>query len=152
VDFPAASPYALACGGTRLERAGATIRREVVWNDGAGGGSTGGGVSDTFPLPLWQQNAHVPPSANPGGHVGRGLPDVAGDADRATGYRILVDGQQAIFGGTSAVAPLWAALIARLNQRLSKPVGHLNPLLYGPLVGACHDITSGANGAYHASA
>jgi kumamolisin len=57
--------------------------------------------------------------------------NVAGDADPATGYRILVDGQQAVFGGTSAVAPLWAALIARLNQRLGKPVGHLNPLLAG---------------------
>jgi len=152
VDFPAASPYALACGGTRLEAAGTTIGREVVWNDGANGGSTGGGVSDTFALPTWQKNAGVPHSANPGGHVGRGVPDVAGDADPATGYRILVDGQQAVFGGTSAVAPLWAALVVRLNQRLSKPVGYLNPLLYRPLAGACHDITSGTNGAYQARA
>jgi kumamolisin len=152
VDFPAASPYALACGGTRLETAGATISREVVWNNGASGGSTGGGVSDTFALPTWQKNAGVPPSANAGGHVGRGVPDVAGDADPATGYRILVDGQEAVFGGTSAVAPLWAALIARLNQQLSKPVGYLNPLLYRPLAGACHDITSGSNGAYQARA
>jgi kumamolisin len=152
VDFPAASPYALACGGTRLETAGARISREVVWNNGASGGSTGGGVSDTFALPTWQKNAGVPPSANAGGHVGRGVPDVAGDADPATGYRILVDGQEAVFGGTSAVAPLWSALIARLNQQLSKPVGYLNPLLYRPLPGACHDITSGSNGAYQARA
>jgi kumamolisin len=150
VDFPAASPYALACGGTRLAAVGGSISTETVWNDGAGGGSTGGGVSDTFALPPWQQNVGVPHSANPGGRVGRGVPDVAGDADPATGYRILVDGQQAIFGGTSAVAPLWAALIARLNQRLSKPVGYLNPLLYRPLPDACHDITSGNNGAYQA--
>jgi kumamolisin len=152
VDFPASSPFALACGGTRLDATGGSIASETVWNDGANGGSTGGGVSDTFALPSWQTNAHVPHSANPGGHVGRGVPDIAGDADPATGYRILVDGQQAIFGGTSAVAPLWAALIARLNQRLPKPVGHLNPLLYGPLVGACRDITSGSNGAYQARA
>ena len=152
VDFPAASPYALACGGTRLAASGGAITNEVVWNGGLSGGSTGGGVSDTFALPAWQKNANVPHSANPGGHVGRGVPDVAGDADPATGYRILVDGQAAVFGGTSAVAPLWAALIARLNQQLPKPVGHLNPLLYGPLIGACHDITSGNNGAYQARA
>jgi len=152
VDFPAASPDALACGGTRLDAGGGAIRSETVWNDGANGGSTGGGVSDTFALPPWQQHAGVPHSANPGGHVGRGVPDVAGDADPATGYRILVDGQQAVFGGTSAVAPLWAALIARLNQQLGTPVGHLNPLLYGSLVGACRDITSGNNGAYQARA
>jgi kumamolisin len=152
VDFPASSPFALACGGTRLDATGGSITSETVWNDGAMGGSTGGGVSDTFALPSWQTNAGVPHSANPGGHVGRGVPDIAGDADPATGYRILVDGQQAIFGGTSAVAPLWAALIARLNQQLPKPVGHLNPLLYGPLVGACRDITSGSNGAYRARA
>jgi kumamolisin len=152
VDFPAASPYALACGGTRLDAAGGAIQSESVWNDGANGGSTGGGVSDTFALPVWQKNANVPHSANPGHHVGRGVPDVAADADPATGYRILVDGQAAVFGGTSAVAPLWAALIARFNQQLSKPVGHLNPLLYGPLISACHDITSGNNGAYQARA
>jgi kumamolisin len=150
VDFPAASPYALACGGTRLDAAGGAIQSETVWNGGANGGSSGGGVSDTFALPTWQQHAGVPHSANPGGHVGRGVPDVAGDADPATGYRILVDGQQAVFGGTSAVAPLWAALIARLNQQLGKPIGHLNPLLYGSLVGACRDITSGTNGVYQA--
>jgi kumamolisin len=152
VDFPASSPYALACGGTRLEAAGATITSEAVWNNGADGGATGGGVSDIFALPDWQRSAGVPPSTNTGRHVGRGVPDVAGDADPATGYRIQVDGQQAIFGGTSAVAPLWAALIARLNQQLGKPVGHLNPLLYQPLAGACHDITSGSNGAYRARA
>jgi kumamolisin len=152
VDFPAASPYVLACGGTHLEVTGSAISSEVVWNDGASGGATGGGVSNVFPLPDWQRNAHVPASANDGIHIGRGVPDVAGDADPATGYQVLVDGHQAVFGGTSAVAPLWAALIARLNQQLGQPVGYLNPLLYGRLLGGCNDITSGSNGAYQAQA
>lgn len=148
VDFPASSPYALACGGTRLTdtRDGA-IESEVVWNDGSNGGATGGGVSDTFALPSWQQDAGVPPSANSGGHVGRGVPDVAADADPDTGYQILVDGQQYAMGGTSAVAPLWAGLIAIANQQLGHAVGYLNPTLYslGSNSDAFHDITSGNN-------
>src|SRR5512143_4056575 len=95
-------------------------------NEGAGGG----GVSDTFPLPTWQAQAHVPPSANPGAHVGRGVPDVSGDASPRSGYVVRVDGKQTVIGGTSAVAPLWAGLIALMNQHLGHPVGYLNPLIY----------------------
>ncbi|HUY62162.1 MAG TPA: S53 family peptidase, partial [Candidatus Dormibacteraeota bacterium] len=151
VDFPAASPHVLGCGGTSLTAAGGAIAREVVWN--AGGGATGGGVSAVFPLPAWQAAAGVPPSANPGGHRGRGVPDVAGDADPATGYRVQVDGQALVFGGTSAVAPLWAGLVARLNAALGHAVGYLNPVLY-PLAAAhpvTRDITEGSNGAYRAA-
>src|SRR5215510_14067560 len=153
VDFPASSPFTLACGGTKLTASGTTITSEVVWNEGADS-STGGGVSSTFPLPSYQSTAHVPPSANPGGGVGRGVPDVAGDADPATGYQVRVDGQTFVIGGTSAVAPLWAGLIALMNQHLRHSVGFLNPLLYGSLVGkgVFHDITSGNNGAYTARA
>lgn len=149
VDFPASSPYALACGGTRLEGSGDTITSEMVWNDGTNGGATGGGVSDVFPLPSWQGNAHVPPSANPGGHIGRGVPDVAGNADPATGYQVLVDGQQFAIGGTSAVAPLWAGLMAIANQTLGHPVGFINPMLYSipSQDNAFRDITSGNNDA-----
>jgi kumamolisin len=78
VDFPAASPHVLACGGTKLEASGTTIQSEVVWNDGASGGSTGGGVSEFFALPTWQANAKVPAAGSSAG--GRGVPDVAGDA------------------------------------------------------------------------
>jgi kumamolisin len=156
VDFPASSPYVLACGGTRLDNAGGnSLSRETVWNEGTSGGATGGGVSETFPLPTWQQGVKVPPSVNSGHFVGRGLPDVAGDADPATGYIVRVDGQQAVIGGTSAVAPLWAGLLALFNQHLGHPVGYLNPLLYGKLAqnkSIFHDITSGNNGAYQASA
>jgi len=151
VDFPASSPNALACGGTRLNASGTTISSEVVWNE-PDDGATGGGVSDEFPLPSYQKSAGVPPSANPSKNVGRGVPDVAGDADPATGYAVRVDGQDTVIGGTSAVAPLWAGLIARLNQGVGKPVGFLNPTLYGLTAqsGVFRDITSGNNGAYSA--
>ena len=151
VDFPASSPNVLACGGTRLNASGTTIASEVVWNE-PNMGATGGGVSDEFPLPSYQETAGVPPSANPSKKVGRGVPDVAADADPATGYVVRVDGQDTVIGGTSAVAPLWAGLIARLNQALDKPVGFLNPTLYGldPQSGVFRDITSGNNGAYSA--
>ncbi|MDX6425807.1 MAG: kumamolisin [Gaiellaceae bacterium] len=150
VDFTASSPHVLACGGTRLEASDGSISREVVWN--AGGGATGGGISDVFPLPSWQSSAKVPPSANAGGRHGRGVPDVAGDADPATGYQVRVDGQDAVFGGTSAVAPLWAALVARINQRLGKPIGFLNPVVYSAAgQSALNDITTGTNGAYNAA-
>ncbi|MDQ6598935.1 peptidase S53 [Bacillus salipaludis] len=146
VDFPASSPHVLGCGGTKLFGSGQTITREVVWNEGPDS-STGGGVSDVFTLPSWQTAAHVPPSADPQTNNGRGVPDVAGDADPATGYQVLVDGQQAVFGGTSAVAPLWAGLIALINQQLGHPVGFLNPTLYNLPASskAFHDIKTGNN-------
>ncbi|MDA8297798.1 MAG: S53 family peptidase [Actinomycetota bacterium] len=150
VDFPASSPHALACGGTRLEAQGAVISSEVVWNDGPGLGATGGGVSAVFPVPSYQDGAGVPPSVNPGAHRGRGVPDVAGDADPDTGYRVQVDGEVLPIGGTSAVAPLWAGLIACLNQQLGRPVGLLQPFLYAKGASSLHDITSGSNGAYSA--
>jgi kumamolisin len=153
VDFPASSPNVLACGGTKLVASNADILTETVWNELASNdGATGGGISDVFPLPSWQASAGVPPSANPNHHVGRGMPDVAGDADPATGYVTLVDGQSGVIGGTSAVAPLWAALIALMNQRLGKPVGFINALLYQNQGKALdfNDVTSGNNGAYSA--
>jgi len=153
VDFPASSPHVLACGGTRLVASGNTISSETVWNELANNeGATGGGISNVFPLPSWQNAAHVPPSANPNHKVGRGVPDVAGDADPTTGYVTLVDGQSGVIGGTSAVAPLWAGLIALINESLGKPVGFINPLLYQNVSTAAdfRDITSGNNGAYSA--
>lgn len=150
VDFPASSPFALACGGTRLLGSGNTISAETVWNDGPNS-ATGGGISDFFALPSWQTTVNVPVSANPDHHKGRGVPDIAGDADPNTGYSVLVDGQEEVIGGTSAVAPLWAGLIARINQKLGQVVGYLNPLLYGQLSQSLHDITQGNNGTYEAA-
>lgn len=150
VDFPASSPYVLGCGGTMLIGSSGKIAEERTWNDlAAGGGASGGGVSDHFPLPKWQRAAGVPTAPN--SSAGRGVPDVAGDAAPATGYQIVVDGSKGTVGGTSAVAPLWAGLIARLNQLIGRPVGYLNPLLYSKLPqDPLRDITQGNNGHYNA--
>ncbi len=151
-DFPASLPYALGCGGTKLIGSGTTITSETVWNEGTRGGATGGGVSDLFPLPTYQANAKVPTTSKK--YKGRGVPDVAAVADPYTGYQVFVGGKAAVYGGTSAVAPLWAGLIAVMNQRLaskkSKPVGFLNPFIYKQPAssGITRDITSGNNDIY----
>ncbi|CAH2801797.1 MAG: unnamed protein product [uncultured Paraburkholderia sp.] len=131
VDFPASSPYVLACGGTSLSASGSAITHEVVWNDGPQGGAGGGGVSAAFALPAWQDGLSVVSSA--GGKkplAKRGVPDVAGDASPLTGYTVLVAGTQTVVGGTSAVAPLWAGLIARISAARGAPAGFVNPKLY----------------------
>ena len=143
VDFPASSPFVLACGGTNLKTSGNAITSETVWHV-SNNSATGGGISDAFDLPDYQQKAGVPPSVNDGKRIGRGLPDVSAVADPTTGYNVRVDGQNLVIGGTSAVAPLMAGLVALLNQQRSKPVGFLNPILYAnPAV--CRDITQGDN-------
>ena len=152
VDFPASSPHVLACGGTSLQSKGNAIGSETVWNDGAQDGATGGGISTAFTTaPSWQEGLSAALTA--GGTTpltGRGVPDVAGDADPQTGYQVRVDGSDSVFGGTSAVAPLWAGLIARINGTRTTPVGFINPLLYGNPE-ACNDIVSGNNGTYAAA-
>jgi kumamolisin len=150
VDFPASSPHVLACGGTKLIGNGSSITSEVVWNEQANNeGATGGGVSNVFALPSWQTSAKVPaPSGSSGG---RGVPDVAGDADPTTGYQVRVDGKNLVIGGTSAVAPLWAGLIAVNNQQNGKSAGFIQPLIYAAkAAGAFRDIVSGNNGAFPA--
>jgi len=146
VDFPASSPHVLGCGGTSLPALSPSS--EVVWNDGRAGGATGGGVSTQFALPSFQAKAGVP-----GGKM-RGVPDVAGCADPNTGWAIVVDSASGttVVGGTSAVAPLWAAVAAYLMQNLGKNVVGLGALLYGLAGGAFRDITSGNNGTYAAKA
>jgi kumamolisin len=149
VDFPASAPHALACGGTTLEISGTGITSETVW-DTATDGATGGGVSDVFALPSYQASAGVPVNVDTG-RPGRGVPDVAGDANPQTGYTIRVDGTDETIGGTSAVAPLWAGLVALINQSLGAPLGFAQARLYALLGStAFHDITSGSNGAYSA--
>jgi kumamolisin len=149
VDYPAACPWVLGCGGTRIEVDDGTITSEVAWNDGAGS-ATGGGVSELYPLPEWQTAANVPPSANDDQTLGRGVPDVAGNASPATGYWVRVDGVEASVGGTSAVAPLWAGLVALLNEHLDDEIGFLNPRLYMEPE-AFRDITRGDKGDYDAA-
>ena len=148
VDFPASAPHAVGCGGTRLTATGTAISSEVVW------GGSGGGVSDHFDLPIWQNNAHVPVSVNPSKRVGRGVPDVGGDADPNSGYKIVVGG-----------APWSSVVLAPYhrcgpgywrysNQALGHHLGFINPTIYGPPVNPSgfRDITSGSNGGYTAAA
>lgn len=146
VNFPASSPHCTACGGTSIQVSGSTITSEVVWNDG-NGNATGGGVSAHFRLPHYQRNCNVPLSPATQ-KPGRGVPDIAADADPNTGYQIQVNGTpDGGVGGTSAVAPLWAALTAIINESLGTPVGFWNPQLYGVInsAGALNPITQGNN-------
>ena len=106
-------------------------------------------MSNVFALPSFQANAKVPaPSGSAGG---RGVPDVSGDADPTTGYQVRVDGKNMVVGGTSAVAPLWAGLIAVNNQQNKKSAGFIQPVIYAAkAASAFHDIVSGNNGAFSA--
>jgi kumamolisin len=144
VDFPASSPFVLACGGTRLFANGNTITDETTWGGIPNDGASGGGVSGHFPTPSYQTGM-LPADFN-----GRGVPDVAGDADPQTGYQVLVDGVSTVIGGTSAVAPLYAGLVALLNEKTGSRCGFLNPVLYDT-ASMCNDVTQGTNGFYQAA-
>jgi kumamolisin len=153
VDFPASSPWVLSCGGTTLESKSGKIISETVWNDAPDAGATGGGVSCHFSRPAYQARVNVPPPHATVNPTGRGVPDVSGVADPNTGYLVFVDGVEGVVGGTSAVAPLWAALIARFNEALGRNLGWFHRSLYGTLAQhkTLNDITSGTNGAYSAA-
>ncbi|MGZ4169247.1 MAG: S53 family peptidase, partial [Solirubrobacteraceae bacterium] len=151
VNFPASSPHVLAVGGTQLEG-----DQEVAWwqspGDRAhGGGATGGGISRVFPQPSWQTVEVSSPDGS--GATGRIVPDVSALAGPPY-YQLVMLGKPAPNGGTSASAPLWAALIARSAAAADPPRApvFLAPLLYGggpdghPLgTSVCRDITAGGN-------
>jgi kumamolisin len=148
-DFPASSPHVLACGATYIEVSGNKISAESVWNQHAADtqqdslDSSGGGISGVFPVPSYQAQINLPGDITTG-KMGRGVPDVSGDGDPASGYLVRVDGQELPIGGTSAVAPLWAGLIALINQKLGHRAGFINPLLYAS-PSALRDVTVGDN-------
>jgi kumamolisin len=153
VDYPASSPHVLGCGGTTLYSRAARIIEERVWDSATTNQqATGGGISQIFPPPAWQMTADVPSSVNPGGGRGRGVPDVAANADPATGYLVQVDGMTKVICGTSSGAPLWSGLLARINQSLGVSVGYINPFLYQSVnqADAFNDIILGGNGVYSA--
>ncbi len=144
VDFPSSSPSVVGCGGTRL-----SAHTEVVWNELASQeGATGGGFSAHFAVPAYQ--AQLPAFQAAGAPTGRGVPDVAGNADPVTGYRVRVNGEDTVIGGTSAVAPLWAGLTALLNQGSGTRLGAPHAHFYATPTGF-RDVVTGNNGGYPAS-
>jgi kumamolisin len=148
VQFPASSPHVLACGGTHWILP-ETKLKEVVWSEKLPTfvAQSGGGVSKVFATPEWQSSADVKSKTE---QQGRGVPDVAGKADMTTGYKMIVGGYDAAMGGTSSVVPMWAGLIARLNQKLGKNIGFLTPFLYRKgCTEALSDITEGNNGTHY---
>lgn len=141
VDFPSSSPYVVACGGTTLQSDGT----ETVWDNNPTSSATGGGISSFFAKPSYQNSVSYLSS-----QTHRCTPDISGCADPNTGYIIYINTQNYLVGGTSAVAPLFSALIARMNTIYSATVGFLQPRLYSAPNNICKDITSGNNGAYTA--
>jgi kumamolisin len=159
VDFPSSSPFVLSVGGTMLTQSGASVNEVTWWEKPGrrtqnGGGSTGGGISMKFDRPDWQNVAIK--SLNKGSIDGRVMPDVAALAGKPF-YDLIFLGKSQPNGGTSASAPVWAALVARINEKLppSKKQRFLTPLLYqnfnnGQAIGmfASRDITSGNNASH----
>jgi hypothetical protein len=144
--YPTSDPWVTSCGGTSISDVAGGAFGETTWNDN---GATGGGVSDIFPAPDFQSWSNVPPSVNDG-HAGRGVPDVAGNADPNSGYVLVIGGQSVgPIGGTSAVAPLYAGFVALANATLGEPLGYLNYNLYNLANSpALLDIADGGSNAF----
>ena len=143
-SYPGSDPWVTACGGTTIGNINGGSFDEWVWNDvGAGGGppgATGGGISARFPVPSWQSNTQVPRRLGTG-QPGRGVPDISGNASENSGYLQVINGQPPEpVGGTSAVAPLYAGLVARINTNLGASIGYLNPTLYALPAATFNDI------------
>jgi kumamolisin len=147
VSYPGSDVWVTSCGGTTIGNVNGSSFDEWVWNDigGAGQGATGGGVSARFGVPSYQTGASVP-VRNGTAQAGRGVPDIAGNASENSGYLQVINGEQPQpVGGTSAVAPLYAGLLARINANNGFPAGFLNPTLYKLPTPALRDV-AGAPG------
>ena len=142
-SYPASDPWVTACGGTTVGNVIGTTFDEYVWNDvgKAGPGGTGGGISAHFPVPGYQANLTLP-KRNGTHKPGRGIPDIAGNASENSGFLQFIGGEEQPVGGTSAVAPLYAGLMAVINANLGSPAGFLNPILYAQGATLCRDVTS----------
>jgi len=138
---PASSPFVHACGATTIVADSPTLQ-ETVWEN------TGGGFSERFGAPSWQKAMPAGPAQSAA--LGRGVPDIA--AQESPGYLVYLDGVELAVGGTSAVAPMWAALAARVNQRLGTPIGFFAPLLYASHPTGFREIVDGSNGHFEAHA
>ena len=148
VCYPAVSPYVLAIGGTTLQlNPNGTIANEFVWNQN--NASSGSGISIIYDKPSWQNS--LTSKAYPSGTIAvlpkRAIPDVAANADPATGARYYygLSNLPSYTGGTSAATPLWAGLIACINQLAGRSSGFVNNKLYANTGGAFNDIIQGNN-------
>ena len=143
VSYPGSEVWVTSCGGTTIGNINGSSFSEWVWNDmdpAGNKGATGGGVSARFPVPSYQSGVEVP-VRNGTGQPGRGVPDIAGNASENSGYLQVINGSQPMpVGGTSAVAPLYAGLVARINTNNGFPAGYLNTLLYTLPTTAFRDI------------
>ena len=149
VDDPASQPDVTGVGGTSLTGAAPGAPAEVVWNSGGG---AGGGGSSQSAAPAWQQvsGARNGDTAYTCGTRGnqqcREVPDVSADADPQNGGAVYFEGQWGRYGGTSMAAPLWAAMIADIDQGCTTPAGFLNSRLYAPgATAGFNDVTGGGN-------
>jgi hypothetical protein len=163
VDTPGAQPFATDVGGTRMEQPGVPPT-EYLWNDGPSGGAGGGGVSEHFPMPAYQAEAAtglgVVSQLSTGSTCGfsglcRQVPDVSANASADTGYVVFSEGEWQVIGGTSAAAPLWAALATLTNASPAChgfAIGFANPAIYriagSSYAADFHDITSGRPGGF----
>ena len=166
--YPATDPYVLTCGGTTVGDINGADFDEYVWNDSkvitgtTYYSATGGGVSARWPVPPYQAVLETLPKRLGTGTAGRGMPDVSGNASPNSGYELTVN-QMTVqnVGGTSFVAPLYAGLIALINENLVASggapagftVGFLNPTIYALADSICRDVTGAAgptNNTYNA--
>jgi hypothetical protein len=151
VQYPGSDPWVLCVGGTTIGNIQGSSFDEYVWNDPAADpnhsnwGTTGGGVSAFFPVPSYQASIGVPASLDDPTHHGRGVPDVAGNANIASGYSgIILGGSSVVGNGTSASAPQWAGLIAVMNAALGVNLGFVNPAFYALGSAYFRDIVPGS--------
>ena len=154
INFPASSPNVTACGGTSIITENGVITSETVWNDSSDS-STGGGLSVEFLKPSYQTNITYTQLEE---STYRGIPDISGNANPDTGYKILTlkEGdinvyEPMIIGGTSAVSPLWSAYTARMNQLYNMNITLVQSTIDSSSTYLCSDITVGNNNYYNAT-
>jgi subtilase family serine protease len=142
VSTPASDPNVTSVGGTHLVASGTgAYQSETAWNTAKG--ASGGGFSTLYGRPVYQ--APFQPNRK-----ARGVPDVAYNADAASGFIVVWMGRGAVVGGTSGGTPQWAGIGALADQAAGHRLGSLNKSLYRIAMNgahnlAFHDVTTGIN-------